>query len=120
VFKVVRTDKDQIPGDYELRFHPSGKTAIYSEGILKDSVETEKLVTDTFRVNGFQFHAPSGNHRRPQAGPYSRQRFPADSEITHRTEDVRFDETGSQMKIVVRDRDPMLASETVNMLAVFS
>jgi tyrosine-protein kinase Etk/Wzc len=117
VFKAVRTGKDQISGDYELRFHPSGKTAIYREGILKDSVETEKLVTDTFRLNGFSFMLhPAIPGARRRIGIRVNDFLQTAKSLIAR-EDVRFDETGSQMKIVVRDRDPVLASETVNMLA---
>ncbi|MFH1942209.1 MAG: polysaccharide biosynthesis tyrosine autokinase [bacterium] len=118
VFRTFSTIKTPVEGRYDLRFHPSGFLALYYGTERLDSLRVDACIGDsTVSYNGFTFSLnPDIVKDRPRVAFVIRN-FRGTVGSLQSRENIVTNLTGTQMKITLKDRNPILASQTVNMLA---
>ena len=117
LFDAFYTTKNPVTGRYQLRFYPSGKSTIRHQGQLIDSLSTERLVNDTLSINGLFFSLkPEAVRKIPQVDFYINGFQNVVQSVLARIQ-INPNPSGTLMWIVMRDTDPYLASQSVNMLA---
>jgi len=117
IFEKFATTKSPVPGNYALRFYPSQRCAIYHGTERLDSVLVEDLVGDTAIYNGLMFSLnPDIVNSRSQVQFYINDFRGTVGSLISR-ERINTNRTGDLLSIALRDTDPFLAAQTVNMLA---
>ena len=116
-FHLFTTTKTQQVGDYKLTFNSNGTTSIRFNNQLMDSVKTERVVLDTFMLNDTKFIINPNVIKEQQEINYKVVPFDQTVASLLSREEVRFDDTGSMMRIALTGPNPVLVSQTVNMLA---
>ncbi len=118
VFKIFSTTKEPVPGTYTLRFYPSNTCALYYETNRLDSLRVEHLVEDTLSYNGFYFSLNPNIVKDHTEVSFMIRNF----QSTARSLQSRLNiwsnpPLNNQIGIYLKDRDPFLVAQTVNMLA---
>ncbi len=117
VFKTFSTTKEPIPGRYILHFYPNGMASLWSETKMLDSVRVERFVKDTASYSGFAFSLNPDVTRKQTKVVFEMNDF----QNTVRSLQSRIEivpQGRTLMQITLTDKDPYLAAETINMLAV--
>ncbi|HDQ44726.1 MAG TPA: polysaccharide biosynthesis tyrosine autokinase [bacterium] len=119
VFKHFSTKKEPgaIVGDYVIRLYPSGFAAIYHGDVRLDSLYSTDLVRDTLSYNGLYFSLRQETVDHALKISFQIRDFQSTVNSLISRENVFFDQTATLMRVTLRDNNPNLASETVNMLA---
>ena len=117
VFKIFSTTKNPVAGRYSLRFYPSGQCAFYYGSKLLDSVNVKKFIDDTVSYNNLFFSLNPEIVKRSSEVKFLVRDFISTVKSLIAREDIRANNTGTLIKITLRDRNPKLASQTANMLA---
>ncbi len=116
VFRMFFTTRNPVPGRYEMRFHPNGTAAVWSDVKMLDSARVEHFIEDTVSMNGFSFRLnPEVVRRRPRVA-FQIQDFQSTVAGLQAAEDI-IPQGRTLMQITLTDTDPYLASETINRLA---
>ncbi len=116
VFRTFFTTRNPVPGRYEMRFHPNGTAAVWSDVKMLDSARVEHFIEDTVSINGFSFRLnPEVVRRRPQVA-FQIQDFQSTVAQLQASEDI-IPQGRTLMQITLTDTDPYLAAETINRLA---
>jgi len=117
VFKTFSTSKEPVPGSYKLLFYPSGYCAFYFESERLDSLRVRELVNDTVSYNGMNFSlTPDIVKNRSEVAFVIRNFHGTVSSLVSRV-NIRTNREGNMMRIILKDRDPVLAAQTINLLA---
>lgn len=117
VFKVFSTTRNPIPGGYELRFYSTGFCAFYFKSMRLDSLRVEKFIDDTVSYNGLSFSLNPDVVRSRSRVDFVIGDFQAAVRSLIARERIDTNREGNLMKLTLKDGDPILASQTVNMLA---
>lgn len=116
VFRTFFTTRNPVPGRYEMRFHPNGTAAVWSDVKMLDSARVEHFIEDTVSMNGFSFRLnPEVVRRRPRVD-FDIQDFQSTVASLQASEDI-IPQGRTLMQITLTDTDPYLAAETINRLA---
>jgi tyrosine-protein kinase Etk/Wzc len=116
VFKTFFTNRNPIPGRYEIRLYSDGHAALRSETATLDSVWVERFVDDTVTVNGFSFSLNPDILKKRSVLPFRINGFQQTVGSLVARETI-IPNGRTLMQLTLTDMDPYLASETVNMLA---
>jgi succinoglycan biosynthesis transport protein ExoP len=116
VFKTFFTGRNPIQGAYTLHFYSNGMASIWSENKMLDSVRVEHFVQDTASYCGFSFCLnpeilTKQSHIEFLINPFQ----PTAESLLAREEIIPQGRT--LIQLTLKDTDPYLASETINMLA---
>ena len=117
VFTLFRTNKEPKPGVYTLRFYPNGTTAFYAGNRKIDSLKTETYIDSPVTHAGFTFQLKSDISWDRSMVKFRINNFRNTVESLQNREQIRTNKPGNLMRITLRDRNPVLAARTVNMLA---
>ena len=117
VFRHLSTSRDVVPGIYSLRFYASGFASIYFDKGMLDSMQVDRMIGDTLAFNGIQMALNpdivwNRSRVRLTASPFMSVAKSLQSRLN-----ITVNRIGNAMKITLIDPNPMLASQTVNMLA---
>lgn len=117
LFVSFSTTNAPVSDVYEFRFYPPDYCALYAGSRLLDSLRVERCTEDTVEYNGLIFTLmPDIVDQRPFVR-FRIKDFQGTTASLQSRVGVRFNDTGSLMRIWLQDPDPILVSETVNMLA---
>jgi len=117
VFQSFSTTSSPVPGQYELRFYPTGFCAFYHESTLLDSIVADRCIDESVSYNGMNFRLmPEIGSRRPYVR-FKVNDFRSAVDGLRAREEVKFNREGNVMSIALRDADPIIGAKTVNMLA---
>lgn len=112
----VRKTPEPVPGDYKINLYPTGYASIYHGLNRLDSLMISDLSRDTASYNGIDFVlAPEILDRADQITFRNEPFESAVSSLISR-ETVTFNGPGTLMKITLRDANPQIAEETLDML----
>jgi len=117
VFSHFSTTHNPVPGDYKLRFYPTGYCAFYYNNVRLDSLHVSNFVSDTVFYNGLRFSLRDDVVGRRSVIHFTINPFQATVNSLRSREKIINSRTGNLMKITLRDTNPVLASRTVNRLA---
>jgi tyrosine-protein kinase Etk/Wzc len=117
IFKKFSTSKDPVKGLYELRFYPSGYCSFYHNSDCIDSLKFDKFITDTVSYNGLTFSLNPKIEQEQSRVAFRIKSFRKSVESLRSREKIVTSNTGDLMSIILRDSDPILVTETVNLLA---
>ena len=117
VFSKFSTTKDPQEGTYTLRFYKNGTTAFYDGKQRVDSLQTEMFVNESVTYNEFTFQLTSEITWQLPFIKFRVKDFRNTVESLQNREQIRTNKPGNLMRITLRDRNPFLAAQTVNMLA---
>lgn len=112
----IQENQEPETGKYQIRLYPNGYCAIYHEAVRLDTLRTLSVVLDTIQLNSLFFSlSPEVKSQRGLLSFSVR-----DLESTVRSliarENVIFNQNGTLMRVTLKDVNPNMASETLNML----
>lgn len=112
----TRENPEPVTGKYRIRIYPNGYSTIYHGVSRLDSVRTLSAILDTVQYNGVFFSL--NPEMKDQHGTVSFQinGMEGTAKSLIGRENVIFDQTGTLMRVTLKDANPNLASETLNML----
>lgn len=116
VFKTFYTTRSPIPGRYTLRFYSHGMVALYSEINRLDSTNVQHFIEDTVSYNGFSFSLQPDIIHKASSIVFEIQDFQSTVGFLLSRENL-IPNGRTLMQISLVDTDPILASETINLLA---
>jgi succinoglycan biosynthesis transport protein ExoP len=118
IFSAFYTQEtpDPIQGNYRIHVYPNGYSAIYHETVRLDSIRTISAILDTIALNGLSFSLNSEIKNQHGTISFYIQGMEAAVKSLIARENVVFDQTGSLMRVTLKDANPDIASETLNML----
>jgi len=116
VFKTFYTTKNPVSGKYVLRFYPNGKGSVYFEKRLLDSLNTEQFVNDTLSMNGIFFSLQPEAVRQYPEIKFDVIWFMSMVESVLGRLRIIPNASGTLMRIILSDTNPVLAAQTINML----
>jgi tyrosine-protein kinase Etk/Wzc len=116
VFGFFSTTHEPVTGRYTFKIYSFGMAALYHETLRIDSLDIRSLVRDTLSINNLKFTLAPEAGSRPGDIVFIIRDFQATVQSLVSRENVIPNGSGSLMKITLRDREPVLASRTVNML----
>ena len=117
VFSAFSTTRDPVTGAYELRFYPTGYCALYHETQFVDSLYADDCITRPVSYNGFTFQLSSDVGLRRSRIGFEIKDFRGTVDDLRAREEVNFNREGTVMSIALKDKDPNIAAQTVNLLA---
>ncbi|MCJ7811704.1 Wzz/FepE/Etk N-terminal domain-containing protein, partial [bacterium] len=118
VFKVFSTTKEPVVGTYMLRFYPSGTCALYFGSKQLDSLRIERFVEDTVSYNGFNFSLNPNIMKNRTEVDFIVHGFQGTVRSLQSRVNIWTNRPlNNIMGIYLEDKDPILVSQTVNMLA---
>ncbi len=116
IFNKISTNRDPVPGSYRISYHPNGYCGIYFNGSRIDSLRLAQLVDDTLTYNGVTFSLNETIFSGTSDVVFKINDFRRTVSSLRTREEVTFNKEGDVMRIVLEDKDPELAAQTVNML----
>ncbi len=118
VFKMFSTTKEPVVGTYMLRFYPSGTGTLYFGSEQLDSLRIERFIEDTVSYNGFSFSLnPSIIENRKEISFMVHGFQETVGSLQSRLNPWPNRPYNNIMGIYLEDKDPILVSQTANMLA---
>ncbi|NQT24440.1 polysaccharide biosynthesis tyrosine autokinase [candidate division KSB1 bacterium] len=111
-----RETPEPIPGYYNINVYPNGYCAIYHDAVRLDTVRTISAVLDTIHLNGLSFSLTPEINKQHGTISFYIQGLESSVKSLIARENVIFDQTGSLMRVTLKDANPNMASETLNML----
>jgi polysaccharide biosynthesis transport protein len=117
VFDSFATTLTPVTGRYRIRIDPYGMAVLYHESRRLDSLDVAVMIRDTVSYNNLKFSLASGIANQPTDITFTVRDFQTTVQSLVSRENVTSNQSGSLMKITLRDQYPVLASRTVNMLA---
>jgi len=117
VFRAFSTSRTPVSGNYKLRFYPSGFCVFYFESNRLDSLRVEKCIDDTVSYNGLLFSLNPEIVKDRSEVAFAIKGFRGTVKSIISRLNIRTDATGNTMRIVFTDKNPILVSQTLNMLA---
>jgi len=117
VFDTFFTNRDPIPGSYSIRFFPSGYCSIYHRTQRIDSLHVVSCVDDSISFNGITFSLTPDIHRNRREVKFNIRPFNSAVKTLRSRERIVSNRAGTLMRVRLRDRNPVLAAQTANMLA---
>ena len=116
VFSLFSTTREPVVGAYELRFYPTGYCALYHETQLVDSLSADQCIAEPVSYNGFSFQlSPNVGLQRSRVR-FLIKDFRGTVDDLRAREEVNFNREGTVMSIALKDSDPNIAAQTVNLL----
>ncbi|MCD6116194.1 polysaccharide biosynthesis tyrosine autokinase [bacterium] len=117
VFSHFSTTRRPVPGDYKLIFYPSGYCSFYYNGVRLDSLHASSFIQDTVFYNGLRFSLKEDIVGRRSVIHFYINPFQSTVNNLRSREKIINSRSGNVMKIILRDTNPVLVSQTVNRLA---
>ena len=117
VFTLFSTTKDPLPGTYTLSFTTPGLCTIIHGGEYVESIPVERCIQDTITLNGISFSLHPQLSENRNKVRFKVKAFQSTVTSLIAKENISSNRAGNLMKIALKDEDPVLASQTVNMLA---
>lgn len=111
-----RKNPEADPGSYRIQLYPNGYLSIYHGVVRLDSIRTISAVIDTVHVNGLSFSLTPEIKNQHGLITFDVQNLENTVKSLIARENVIFDQTGSLMRVTLKDANPNMASQTLNML----
>ena len=115
VFKTFSTTKEPVTGEYALIYYPSGYAVLYHDSERLDSLLVEDMDAEPVSHNGLTLSIHPDIAEEPLRINFRIRDFQNTARSLQSRERVEF--TGDLMMIRLQGKDPILLSETLNMLA---
>lgn len=117
VFTLFSTTTDPLPGQYTFSFSSPGLCIVTHQGEYVESIPLERCIRDTISFNGISFmlHPQLAENR--DKVRFRVKNFQGAVGSLVAKENIRSNRISNLITISLKDEDPVLASQTVNMLA---
>jgi tyrosine-protein kinase Etk/Wzc len=116
VFQTFSTTNEPKAGNYSVRFYPSGDCAIYFKSERLDSLDIDQCIDDTCEYNGLRFSLQRDIWKNRSRLDFKIKNIRGTVESLKSRLRINTDQTGAFMSVALKDKNRLLASETVNML----
>ncbi|MBN2417659.1 polysaccharide biosynthesis tyrosine autokinase [bacterium] len=116
-FSAFSTTHNPVPGVYKLIYYPTGYCTFYHDALRLDSLKFEQMVDTTVHYNGLKFSLKPTAFENQRTILFRINNFRGTVSSLRAREEVNFNRLGDVMSISLEDKDPMIASQTVNLLA---
>lgn len=117
VFTTFSTNDTPAPGHYQLRFYAGRHCALYYGTTCLDSVLIQDFTEDTVQYNGLTFCLNPSIVSQRSIVNFQVNHFRGTVGSLVARERINTSRAGDLMSIALTDTDPILAAQTVNMLA---
>jgi len=117
VFQKFNTNQNPVTGYYMLNFYPNGECSFYHGSTRLDSNSVSYFASNLIQHNGLFFTLNPEIAEQRQKVQFTIQDFRSTVSSLIAREDIRSNNAGDLMRITLKDKNPVLASQTVNMLA---
>ncbi len=117
LFRTVSTTQNPAVGLYTLMLYPTGDCSFYHEKTRLDSASIETFSEDTVHYNNISFSLNPEIQDKRSVIHFRVNNFQNTVKSLRSRERIENSRTGDLMHVIFSDRDPMIASQTVNMLA---
>lgn len=116
-FSEFSTTHNPVNGLYRLTYYSTGYCSFYHNTLRLDSLKFEQMVDTTVQYNGLKFSLKPSAFDNQNVIFFKINNFRGTVSSLRAREKVNFNRLGDVMSISLEDKDPVIASQTVNLLA---